>query len=127
MRHRTQFHGNRRTAFTLVELLVIVVIIGILATIGIAKFGDSKRRGYISAMKSDLRNFALLAESKYVTDNGYAGLVAPIGSAGVVMTVTSTLTEWTASATHASVPNITCTISYAAQIPPNPRPMPDCQ
>lgn len=118
---------RRRTGFTLIELLIVCIIIAILASIAIAKFGDSKRRAYVSAMKADLRNLATAAESKYASDNSYAGLVAPRGSAGVQIVVTSELTEWTGTATHDAAPGITCTISSTSAPGPNQRPQPDCQ
>lgn len=114
-----------RRGFTLLELLMVALIVTILASIAIAKFGDSKRRGYIAAMKTDLRNLATMAEAKYVSDNSYAGLTAPDGSSGVVITVTSSLTEWSASATHAGVPGVTCTISSLSSGAAG-RPLPDC-
>lgn len=126
--HSNRNHiARRRGGFTLLELLVVTVIIAILAAIAIAKFGESKRRAYISAMKADLRNLATTAESRYATDNSYVGLVAPQGSAGVTMTVLSaTATEWSANATHAAAPNITCTIGLTG-VPGPQQPQPDCQ
>jgi len=127
MTMRTYTAGRRRRGFTLMELLVVTIIIGILATIAIAKFGESKRRAYISAMKADLRNLATTAESGYASDNSYASLVAPQGSAGVTMTVVSaSAIEWSATATHAAAPNITCTIGSTGAPGPQ-RPQPDCQ
>ncbi len=118
---------RRRSGFTLIELLVVVLIIGILASMSISKFGDAKRRGFIAAMKSDLRNLATTAETRYAADNSYAGLLAPQGSAGVTISVTSSAHEWTGSATHSGVPGMTCTIASAAVAGQPSRPQPDCQ
>lgn len=104
----------RRRGFTLIELLCVVLIIGILASIAITKFGDSKRRAYITAMKADLRNLASIAESQFTSDNSYAHVVAPQGSEGVTLTFTGTASSWTATATHASVPGMTCSLGNGA-------------
>jgi prepilin-type N-terminal cleavage/methylation domain-containing protein len=127
MERRMLAVGRARKGFTLLELMIIVVIIGILASLAIAKFGTSKRLAYVSAMKMDLRNLATSAESKFATDNSYAGLLAPTGSAGVSITVTSTSSTWSATAIHANVPNITCMISSESPPGPDQRPMPDCR
>lgn len=124
---RTTMTRRCRRGFTLMELLIVTIIIGILAMIAISKFGESKRRAYISAMKADLRNLATTAETRYATDNSYAGLVLPQGSAGVTLVLVSvSATEWRASATHAAAPNITCTIGFTG-VPGPQRPQPDCQ
>jgi prepilin-type N-terminal cleavage/methylation domain-containing protein len=119
--------GRARRGFTLLELMIIVVIIGILASLAIAKFGTSKKLAYISAMKMDLRNLATTAETKFAGDNSYVGLLAPTGSAGVSITVTSTSSTWSATATHANVPSMTCMISSESPPGPDQRPMPDCR
>jgi prepilin-type N-terminal cleavage/methylation domain-containing protein len=102
--------SRRPRGFTFIELLAVVTIIGVLATVAIYKFGDSKRRAYIAAMKSDLHNLGMIAETKFATDNTYATMVAPRGSAGVSLTFEGTATEWFASARHESVPNFVCEI-----------------
>ncbi|HYW31313.1 MAG TPA: prepilin-type N-terminal cleavage/methylation domain-containing protein [Gemmatimonas sp.] len=115
-----------RAGFTIIELLMVVVIIAILASIGIKKFGESKRKSYISAMKSDLRNLATTAESRFVSDNSYAELTVPVTSTGVTMEITATVNEWSATATHAGVSGIVCSIA-SSRPGPGGRPMPDCQ
>lgn len=99
-----------RRAFTIIELLAVVVIIGALATIAIAKFGDSKRRAYIAAMKSDLHNLGMIAETRFSAENTYAGVDVPQGSAGVTLTFDGTVSGWTATATHNALPGFVCTI-----------------
>jgi prepilin-type N-terminal cleavage/methylation domain-containing protein len=101
---------RRRRGFTLMELLIVSLIIGILAMIAVSKFGQSKRRAYISAMRADLRNLATSAESRYATDNSYAGLATPSGSAGVQLVVESSASTFKGTATHSGVPGMTCTI-----------------
>lgn len=101
---------RRRTGFTILELLAVLTIIGVLATIAVVKFGDSKRRAYLSAMKSDLHTVATIAESKYTADDSYEHVTAPKGSAGVTLTFAGTRTGWVATAVHSGVPGIVCTL-----------------
>jgi len=104
--------------FTLIELLIVVVIIGILAAIAIPKFGKTKERAYVAAMKSDLRNL-ITAEEGYFADNTTYASRATLGtsystSAGVTVT-TGTVdgTGFSATATHTS--GKTCTILVGSQ------------
>ena len=110
---------RRRTGFTIIELLIVVLIIGILASVAISKFGDSKRRAYLTAMKSDLRGLATVAESSFTTDNSYAGVVAPQGSDGVTLTFTGTTSGWSATAKHVGVEGVECTMAAGSSLPAN--------
>jgi general secretion pathway protein G len=53
-RHRNPFQNTR--AFTLVEILIVVIILGILATIVIAIFQNTVDDARAKALKDDLRN-----------------------------------------------------------------------
>jgi len=48
----------RSRGFTLIEMLMVVVIIGILVTIMIPRFANTKEKALVTTMKSDLRNLA---------------------------------------------------------------------
>ena len=60
-----------KKGFTIIELLIVVVIIGVLAAIAIPKFANTKDKTYVAAMKSDLRNLATY-EKQYAADNNGA-------------------------------------------------------
>lgn len=106
-----------RTAFTLIELLIVVVIIGILASIAIPKFANTKDRANQAAMKSDLKNLASAMEAYFANNsNTYAPAIADLGTTyrsttGITVTLGSvSSTGWAATATHTASPK-TCTIT----------------
>ncbi len=78
----------RRAAFTLVEIMIVVVIIGLLAAMAIPAFQRVQESSRNSRFVSDLRTFAQGFET-YATKNGgwppNAGSgVVPIGMAGEI-------------------------------------------
>ena len=107
-----------RHGFTLIELLIVVVIIGILAAIAIPKFADTKKKAYITAMKSDLRNMIPAAEAYFADNNTYVGFVAPTGSVGVALNLTAaSATGWSGQATHANAVGSLCLIGVGSNTP----------
>ena len=77
--------------FTLVELLVVIVIIGILVAIAIPVFLSQREKGWASASQSDLRNGAPVAETWYADTGSYAGLLTTTmnHTDGVVLSLVS--------------------------------------
>ena len=58
--------------FTLIELIIIVAVIGVLATIAITQFSKYRERGYDTISISLLREAALKQEAYYVDNLAYA-------------------------------------------------------
>lgn len=57
--------------FTLLELLVVVSIVGILASIAIPQYAAYRARGFDSIIESQVRNFATGEEAYYVSYGTY--------------------------------------------------------
>ena len=99
--------------FTLVELLIVVVIIGLLATIAIPKFSTARDKALVTSMKSDLRNLLTQQES-WLADSGSYATSFPTTiwrpTTGVTgPTITLTADGWTAAVAHVSTTR-TCVI-----------------
>jgi prepilin-type N-terminal cleavage/methylation domain-containing protein len=58
----------QQKAFTLIELLIVVAIIGILAAIAIPNFLQAQVRAKLARVESDMRNTAMAIET-YAVDN----------------------------------------------------------
>ncbi len=114
---------NNERGFTLIELIIVVILIGILATIAIPKFRGSKENAYVGTMKSDLRSLAMKQEA-YLFQNGvYTTDLAALGanmSAGVTLTVVeASPAGWSASASHSSSGR-TCGLFHGSAAPVGP-------
>lgn len=63
---------TRTSAFTLIELLIVVAIIAILAAIAVPNFLEAQTRSKVSRVKADQRSLATALEAYYVDQNNYA-------------------------------------------------------
>ncbi len=62
-----------RRGFTIIELLVVMAILGILASLGIPKLQGTRERAYVASMISDLRQMVTLQEAFFAENQDYAG------------------------------------------------------
>ena len=85
--------------FTLIELLVVIAIIGILAAIAIPQFAAYRRRAFVSAAQTDLRNAATAQEAYFVDFNTYFAGAITTNLVGYNRTAEITLTSTGGAAT----------------------------
>lgn len=109
--------SRSRPGFSLIELFVVLIVIGILVGLAIPRFRAYKQKFYITAMMSDLRNLAVREEAYWSDAGSYTADVAALAfvpSPGVRVTVVSADSAgWAARATHGPG-TATCAISYGA-------------
>jgi prepilin-type N-terminal cleavage/methylation domain-containing protein len=109
--------GSRK-AFALIEVLVVLVVLGILSGIAIARFIDTKEAAYLASMKADLRNLAIYEQNYLIESQGsyFAGNGTAqgfISTPGVTIAATAgpgPPPTWNALATHDKTAK-TCSIT----------------
>src|SRR6185295_618445 len=94
---RTRNHPRRSTSmyrtqkgFTLIELMIVVVIIGILAAIAIPNFIAMQNRAKEGSTKSNMHTVQLAAEDYGVQNDGVYAATMSVGTAGTDFTLPGT-------------------------------------
>jgi type IV pilus assembly protein PilA len=116
-----QIDGRRyaksgRPGFTLIEVTMVALVVGVLAAVAVPRYAGSKEKAYVAAMKADLHTAAVYEEQYSAENHGqyFSGVAtdeSPVegfrATKGVTVTLTATdilgshLSEWTAVARHA--------------------------
>ena len=114
----------RERGFTLIEILMVVVIIGILAALAIPKFSRSRSMTYSASIRQDLRTLSVaqedyfLEKSVYATETKYLNFLT---SPGVTITIgTASMLGWSATGSHPMAYPIVCAVFWGPVSPVSP-------
>ncbi|MDE0730823.1 MAG: prepilin-type N-terminal cleavage/methylation domain-containing protein [Longimicrobiales bacterium] len=111
---------SNKQGFTLTELLIVIVILGILAALAIPKVSNMTYRSYFAAMEADLKNLASQQEIYYASEYSYTAEksdLAFISSRDVSISVNADSEGWSATATHVALEPIEGCSIYHGSIP----------
>ena len=115
---------RHKSGFTIIELLIVVVVIGILTAIAVPKFQQVKGRARAAALKADLRNLVTAQEDYLSTHLVYSNNLAALnfsGSEGVTVNIVQVIPGgWSATTTHPLSFPLVCALFHgtAAPVPP---------
>lgn len=107
MRHST----NKLSGFTIVELLIVIVVIAILASISIVSYNGIQNRAKASAAAATAKNVVVKAEMANTFKGAYPGVIADFND-NTESRITGSGLILVAAATSVTSTNGTSTVSY---------------
>ncbi|MEO8635056.1 MAG: type II secretion system protein [Gemmatimonadales bacterium] len=103
----TEIRRHHRAGFTIIEMLAVLVVLGILATMAFARLQFTKDKATVASLSSDLHGIAEEQEAYYFQNRAYSPTVDSLNpklSPGNVVTILeATASGWSGQATNPNV------------------------
>ena len=112
--------ARHQNGFTLIEVLIVTVIIGVLAAIAVPKFASTKEKAYDRAVMSDIKRVQVAAEAYFADNMTYPASASDADftpSAGVTFTRWRVETKNGVSSVHLHADHVQSTHYYHAHYP----------
>lgn len=114
-------NAKSRAGFSLIELLIVMLVIGILATIVVARYHMVRDRAWETVLTADFHSLVKQQELYHAVNETYAeleDLVNYSSSQGTDIQITYAADDgWSGTGTHGSVGDYTCGIFVGAAPP----------
>ena len=108
--------ANKQRGFTIVELLIVIVVIGILAGIVIVAYNGIQQKAHVAALQSDLKNASDQLEIDNVENGNYPATVAAANGGTGLKASPGTTYQYTASTVAPATYCLTATSSGSSPI-----------
>jgi prepilin-type N-terminal cleavage/methylation domain-containing protein len=99
--------ADSRVGFTLIEILVVLLVMGILAGLAYARLQSSKDKAVVAGMTSDLHAIAEEQEAYYIQKRFYSPTIDSLNAnpspGNVIVIVDGTASGWSGSVSNPNV------------------------
>lgn len=109
-----KFKNIKNSGFTLLELLVVVAIIGILASITMIAISDSQNKSKDSRIKSQIVNLRRVTEIYYTSNNNTYGSTVSNCTSGMFADTVNEVATFTNTANYPTGTTLACFASSTA-------------
>lgn len=76
-----------KKAFSLIELIFVIAVIGIISSIAIPKFLDSRSSAIVTSIKKDISTITTSVQSHYMLNNGISKITDSVNINSSIWTI----------------------------------------